>query len=97
MEVEKAIVLGRSGGAIIGLELASARPEIIDFLIVHEAPVIELLPKPNAQRWRTFVDEIYTKNQREGWQAAQAEFMASLITSLIRHIPLISMNASLVM
>jgi pimeloyl-ACP methyl ester carboxylesterase len=77
--VEKAIVLGRSGGAIIGLELAADRPEVIDFLIVHEAPVIELLPDSNAQRWRTFVDEIYTKSQREGWQAAQAEFMASLI------------------
>jgi pimeloyl-ACP methyl ester carboxylesterase len=79
MGVERAIVLERSGGAIIGLELAAARPEVIDFLIVHEAPVIELLPDSNAQRWRTFVDETYTKNQREGWQAAQAEFMASLI------------------
>ena len=79
MGVEKAIVVGRSGGAIIGLELAAARPEIIDFLIVHEAPVIELLPDSNAQRWRMFVDEIYTKNQREGSEAAQAEFMTSLI------------------
>ncbi|MPZ08506.1 MAG: alpha/beta fold hydrolase, partial [Nitrososphaeraceae archaeon] len=40
MGVENAIVLGRSGGAIIGLELAATRPELIDFLIVHEAPVI---------------------------------------------------------
>jgi pimeloyl-ACP methyl ester carboxylesterase len=79
IRVEKAIVLGRSGGAIIGLELAETRPELIDFLIVHEAPVIELLPDSNAQRWRTFVDEIYTKNQREGSEAAQAEFMTSLI------------------
>ena len=79
MGVDKAIVVGRSGGAVIGLELAAARPEIIDFLIVHEAPVIELLPEPKAQRWRTFVDEIYVKNQREGSQAAQIEFMASLI------------------
>src|SRR5919106_3589972 len=79
MGIDKAIVIGRSGGAIIGLELAATRPEIIDFLIVHEAPVIELLPEPKAQRWRTFVDEIYTKSQREGWQAAQTEFMATLI------------------
>ena len=56
--VKKAIVVGRSGGAIIGLELAATRPELIDFLIVHEAPVIELLPDSNAQRWRTFVDEV---------------------------------------
>jgi hypothetical protein len=59
--------------------------------------VIELLPDSNAQRWRTFVDEIYTKYQREGWQAAQAEFMASLINVLIRHIPLISMKGFLIM
>ena len=79
MGFDKAIVVGRSGGAVIGLELAATRPELIDFLIVHEAPVIELLPGPKAQRWRTFVDEIYAKSQREGWQTAQTEFMSSLI------------------
>ena len=41
--------------------------------------VIELLDQPKAQKWRTFVDEIYVKNQREGLQVAQTEFMASLI------------------
>ena len=79
MGFDKAIVVGRSGGAIIGLELAATRPELIDFLIVHEAPVIELLSESKAQRWRTFGDEIYTKNLREGWQTAQTDFMASLI------------------
>jgi pimeloyl-ACP methyl ester carboxylesterase len=79
MGFDKAIVIGRSGGAIIGLELAATRPELVDFLIVHEAPVIELLPEPKAKIWRTFVDEIYTKSQREGWQTAQREFMASLL------------------
>ena len=38
MGFDKAIIIGRSGGAIIGLELAATRPELIDFLIVHEAP-----------------------------------------------------------
>ena len=73
MGFDKAIIIGRSGGAIIGLELAATRPELIDFLIVHEAPVIELLPEPKAKRWRRFVSEIYTKSQREGWHAAQKE------------------------
>ena len=41
--------------------------------------MIELLPESKAQRWRTFGDEIYTKNLREGWQTAQTDFMASLI------------------
>ena len=63
MGFEKAVVVGRSGGAIIGLELAP-KPEVIDFLIVHEPPVIELLPGPDLQRWRTFVDKIYRRLTR---------------------------------
>jgi pimeloyl-ACP methyl ester carboxylesterase len=42
MGSDKAIIFGSSGGDIIGLELAAANPEVIDFLIIHEAPVIEL-------------------------------------------------------
>jgi pimeloyl-ACP methyl ester carboxylesterase len=75
----KAVVIGRSGGAIIGLELAATMPEVIDFLIVYEAPVIQILPKADAKKWRSFVDNIYTKSQHEGSQAAQTEFMRSLI------------------
>ena len=75
----KAVVVGRSGGAIIGLELAATMPEVIDFLIVYEAPVIEILPKADAEKWRSFVYNIYTKSQHEGSQAAQTEFMGSLI------------------
>ena len=37
---DKAIIFGSSGGGIIGLELAAANPNVIDFLIVHEPPVI---------------------------------------------------------
>jgi pimeloyl-ACP methyl ester carboxylesterase len=78
-ENKKATVLGRSGGAIISLELAAIRPELIDFLIIHEAPVIKLLLDSEARRWHAFMDGIYLKYQREGWQAAQIEFMASLV------------------
>lgn len=76
----KALVVGKSGGAIIGLELAATMPEMINFLIVHEAPVIELLPKSDAEKWRSFVYNIYLKSQHEGSLAAQTEFMASLIS-----------------
>jgi pimeloyl-ACP methyl ester carboxylesterase len=75
----KAVVVGRSGGAIIGLELATKKPELVDFLIVYEAPVIEILPKDDAEKWRYFVRSIYTKSQHEGSQVAQTEFMGSLI------------------
>ncbi len=79
MGYDKAFVFGSSGGGIISLELAATRPEVIDFLIVHEVPVTEILPAPLAEKWRSFHDGIYAKSQREGWQAAIADFMAALV------------------
>ena len=75
----KTIVVGRSGGAIIGLELATTRPELIDFLIVHEPPVIELLQETESRKWRSFVEEVYVKGLHEGLAVAQTEFMKSLV------------------
>jgi len=75
----KAIVVGRSGGAVIGLELAAMRPELVDSIIVHEPPVIELLGETEKLRWRSFVKEVYEKNLNEGPDAAQNEFMKSLV------------------
>jgi pimeloyl-ACP methyl ester carboxylesterase len=75
----KAIVVGRSGGAIIGLELAATRPELIDFLIVHEPPVIELLRQTETERWHSFFQEVHDKSLHEGYDVAQNEFMKSLV------------------
>jgi pimeloyl-ACP methyl ester carboxylesterase len=41
---EPALVLGCSGGALVGLELAARHPEQVSVLIAHEPPVIALLP-----------------------------------------------------
>lgn len=76
---DKAIIFGSSGGGIIGLELAAAKPEVIDFLIVHEPPVIELLSAADADRFRSFHHDIYLKYLREGWKAALPDFTATLI------------------
>ena len=76
---DEAIIFGSSGGGIIGLELAAAKPNVIDSLIVHEPPVIELLPAADADKWRSFHHDIYMKNLREGWQAALPKFTATLI------------------
>jgi len=67
----KAIVFGNSGRGILGLELAAVKLEVIDFLIVHEAPVIELLP--DAEKWRSFHDKhLYEKPvQRLGGAISQ--------------------------
>ncbi|CAN5224409.1 hypothetical protein BH18THE2_BH18THE2_28830 [soil metagenome] len=41
--------------------------------------MIELLPAGDAEKWRSFHYNIYMKSQREGWEAALVDFMASLI------------------
>ena len=52
---------------------------MIDFLIIQEAPVIELLPAANAEKRRSFHYDIYMKSLSEGWEAALVDFMATLI------------------
>jgi pimeloyl-ACP methyl ester carboxylesterase len=79
---DKVIIFGSSGGGITGLELLAVKPEVIDFLIVHEPPVIDLLPDTDAKRWRSFHHDIYMKGLRKGWQAALPDFMALLVRAL---------------
>ena len=64
MGADKATVFGSSGGAIIWSSWAAAIPKAINFLIVDEAPAIELLPETDADKWRSFVYDINTKSQR---------------------------------
>jgi pimeloyl-ACP methyl ester carboxylesterase len=79
---DKAIIFSSSGGGITGLELAAVKPEVIGFLIVHEPPVIELLPDTDAKRWRSFHHDIFMKSLRKGWQAALPDFMALIVGAL---------------
>ncbi len=59
MGFDKALMFGQSGGGIIALELAASRPEVIDFLVVYEAPVTEVLPEPEAAKWRSFYQQVF--------------------------------------
>jgi pimeloyl-ACP methyl ester carboxylesterase len=70
MGVEKAYVFGNSGGANIGLKLAEVLPEVITGLVVHEPPVIAILP--DAETWRAFVQKVYET------YATQVDFIQSL-------------------
>jgi pimeloyl-ACP methyl ester carboxylesterase len=71
---EPALVLGSSGGAQIGLNLAARYPQRVHTLIAHEPPCIELLP--NAREDRDFVDSVYNTYQTSGVGPAMQRFMA---------------------
>jgi pimeloyl-ACP methyl ester carboxylesterase len=71
---EPVYVLGSSGGAQIGLNLAARYPGRVRTLVAHEPPCVELLPDAQAQRASgEELDAIY---KAHGAQAAMQKFMA---------------------
>jgi pimeloyl-ACP methyl ester carboxylesterase len=70
---EPAFVLGSSGGAQIGLNLASRYPERVQVLVAHEPPCRELLP--NTEEQRAFAEDVYNTYRTQGARAAMQKFM----------------------
>ena len=69
---EPAYVYGNSGGGSIGLELAVRHPELVRTLLVHEPPLVELLP--DAPRVRSEFTELAEIYSAEGAAPAMAKF-----------------------
>jgi pimeloyl-ACP methyl ester carboxylesterase len=72
---EPAYVLGSSGGAQIGLNLAARYPGRVSTLVAHEPPCLELLP--DAEEHRASGRELDAIYKAHGAQAAMQKFMAS--------------------
>jgi len=68
-----AYVLGSSGGAQIGLNLAARYPERVHTLVAHEPPCVELLA--DAAEQRAFTEDLYKTYCRDGVAAATQKFM----------------------
>ncbi|MER7369731.1 alpha/beta fold hydrolase [Nonomuraea wenchangensis] len=73
---EPALVFGNSSGAVIGLELAARRPELVRTLVAHEPPLFELLP--DRDRWRALFQDVEDAFHKEGPGAAHQIFAAGL-------------------
>ncbi len=71
-----AFLYGNSGGATIGLDLVARRADLGRTLVVHEAPLIELLP--DAERWRDALDDIEETYRTDGVFPAMGKFGAAV-------------------
>ena len=71
---EPAYVLGSSGGAQIGLNLAARYPERVRILVAHEPPCVELLADAASQR--AFTEDVYNTYRKHGVGPAMLEFEA---------------------
>ena len=69
-----AFVYGSSGGGTIGLELLTRHPELVQRLVAHEPPLMELLP--DADRFRALLAAVDQAYRADGVFAAMGRFGA---------------------
>jgi len=72
-----AYVLGCSGGALTGLDLAARHPDRVDTLVAHEPPAMNLLP--DGAGWRTAFEEVYETYRRDGAGPGMQQFIATAV------------------
>ncbi|GGR74848.1 hydrolase [Streptomyces humidus] len=73
---EPARVFGASSGAITALHLLAAHPERIARVVVHEPPVVEVLP--DAAEHRALIARVEVTFRTQGLMPAMAVFAAGL-------------------
>ncbi|MEU0565247.1 alpha/beta hydrolase [Nonomuraea sp. NPDC005983] len=73
---EPAYVLGSSGGAQIGLNLAARHPERVRTLVAHEPPCTQLLP--DAAERLAASEEVYHTYRSQGVEAGMKAFEKSI-------------------
>lgn len=71
---QSARIFANSGGAVIALEMAKSQPQAIRSLIVHEPPVIQMLP--DAQSLAVKYADINRTVWADGYAKAYGEFIA---------------------
>lgn len=73
---ESAYVFGNSAGAIYALEMARSQPQAIKAVVVHEPPVLRVLP--DSKKWLGFFSNIYRMAFKYGESLAFFRFNCSL-------------------
>jgi pimeloyl-ACP methyl ester carboxylesterase len=74
-----AYVFGNSAGANIALKLTEDHPDLVRGLVDHEPPITDMLPQPEAGKWRMFFDRVYDVYMTEGAGPAMKLFASSFV------------------
>jgi len=72
-----AYVLGCSGGALTGLDLAARHPEQVGTLVAHEPPAFNLLP--DSAGWRAAFQRVHETYRSDGAGPAMQQFIAAAV------------------
>src|SRR6266498_3784596 len=71
-----AFVFGNSGGAVIALDMAKTQPQAIRAAVVHEPPVLRVLP--DSAQWQRFFAGLYQMSFRFGPNVAMLRLALAL-------------------
>ena len=77
LDAGPAYVLGCSGGALTGLDLAARHPARVDTLVAHEPPAWNLLP--DSAGWRAAFQAVVDCYRRDGIGPAMQQFIATAV------------------
>ncbi|MFA1822082.1 alpha/beta fold hydrolase [Virgibacillus oceani] len=73
---EIADIYGNSSGAIIAMELATVFPEMVNTVVIHEPPLVKVLP--DKDKWLAFFANIHSTTTRLGPEIANTKFTFSV-------------------
>jgi pimeloyl-ACP methyl ester carboxylesterase len=82
----KATLFGTSSGGIIALQVAESYPEFVDRIVIHEIPIVSLLPQESTRK----VDagyNIYQTYLEHGAEAALVQFRSSVTGKPVESLP----------
>ncbi len=72
----RAMIFGNSSGGVVALQFAALFPEAVSLLMVHEPPVINVLP--DAEEWRAYNFELVRIFEEQGPRPAMMKFAGSM-------------------
>jgi pimeloyl-ACP methyl ester carboxylesterase len=84
---QSALIFGSSGGGVIALELAKNHPGTVQAMVVHEPPVLRMLP--DGAEWLARHSEFYALASRGQPMEAMEKFLATTAVppTLHQHLP----------
>lgn len=71
-----AYIVGTSSGAVIALDIAKTQPQVARLIVVHEPPVVQVLP--DRQKYLRFFADLYQMAYRWGSWPAMLRFIWAL-------------------
>ena len=74
---EKAFLFGTSSGGIFALQVAQSYPQFVAGIIIHEVPIVSILPEEHIKRVNSGY-EVYQTYLEKGAEAALRVFRASV-------------------